>query len=421
MDLTQDISKTESKDAPKGGSTNGPAGAPKIASIAPKPAVAEAPPVAPVKPTAPAARMKRRHWGLILSFLLLVIAPVAVSVWYLYFVAADQYSSRVGFSVRSEDSVSPTELLGGIASFSTGESKDTDVLFEFIQSQQLVKQIDDRINLKGLFSKPENDPVFALETGGAIEDLLSYWKRMVNVHYDAGTGLIDLRVKAFAADDAQLIAKEIFSASSELINELTAISRNDATRYADTELDKAKKQLKSIRQEMTQFRGRTQIVDPSADVQGQMGLLTTLQAQLAEALIDFDLLSEVTSSTDPRIEQSQRKIDVIEKRITAERKKFGFNDINDDTEFSELLGQFEVLTVERQFAEQSYFAARAAYETALAEAGRQSRYLAAYVKPTLAETPEYPQRALIASLIFGFALLIWGIAILIVYSIKDRR
>lgn len=396
-----------------------------VAQIAPKPAPAAkpapepAPP--PARPHAPAAKMRKRHWGVIFSFLLLVIAPIAASIWYLYWVAADQYASRVGFSVRSEDVASPTELLGGITSLSSGGSKDTDVLYEFIQSQQLVSQINDKINLKALYSKPENDPVFAFDPDGSIEDLLSYWERMVKVYYDAGTGLIEIRANAFAADDAQLIAQEIFTSSSDLINELSAIARNDATRYAQEELDKAQDQLRTARQAMTRFRNETQIVDPTADVQGQMGLLTTLQTQLAEALIEFDLLSEVTRQSDPRIEQTERKIDVIRKRIDEERRKFGIGDAENSDAFSNLLGQFEALAVDREFAEQSYLAARAAYDTALAEARRQSRYLAAYVKPTLAETPEFPKRELLVAIIAMFAFMGWAILTLIAYSIKDRR
>lgn len=351
----------------------------------------------------------------------MVLGPIAASIWYLYWVAADQYASRVGFSVRSEDVASPTELLGGITSLSSGGSKDTDVLYEFIQSQQLVSQINDKINLKALYSKPEEDPVFAFDPDGSIEDLLSYWERMVKVYYDAGTGLIEIRANAFTADDAQMIAQEIFTSSSDLINELSAIARSDSTRYAQEELDKAQDQLRTARQAMTRFRNETQIVDPTADVQGQMGLLTTLQAQLAEALIEFDLLSEVTRQSDPRIEQTERKIEVIRKRIDEERRKFGIGDTNNADAFSNLLGQFEALAVDREFAEQSYLAARAAYDTAAAEARRQSRYLAAYVKPTLAETPEFPRRELLVAIIAMFSFMGWAILVLIAYSIKDRR
>ena len=373
------------------------------------------------RPHASPARIRKRHWGVVLSFLLLVVAPIATSVWYLYSVAADQYASTVGFSVRSEDAASPTDLLVGISSLSSAGSKDTDVIYEFLQSQQLVTHINDRIDLKSVYSKPEYDPVFAFDSDGSIEDLLSYWERMVKVYYDAGTGLIEIRANAFTAEDAQLIAEEIFVASSNLVNDLSAVSRADSTRYAQEALEQAQDQLRSARQDLTRFRNETQIVDPLADVQVQMGLLTTLQAQLAESLIELDLLSDITRQSDSRIEQVERKIEVIRNRIDEERRKLGFDDSENNDAFSNLVGQFEVLAVDLEFAEQSYLLARASYDSALADARRQSRYLAAYVEPTLAETPLYPDRGLLVSIIVMFSFMTWSILVLIGYSIKDRR
>lgn len=69
-----------------------------------------------VAPIAAPAGMKRRHWGLLLSFALMVLLPLAVTVVYLTEVATDQYSSTTGFTVRQEDSSSATDLLGGLAS-----------------------------------------------------------------------------------------------------------------------------------------------------------------------------------------------------------------------------------------------------------------------------------------------------------------
>ena len=58
---------------------------------------------------------------------------------------------------------------------------------------------------------------------------------------------------------------------------------------------------------------------------------------------------------------------------------------------------------------------------ARAEANRQSRYLAAYVKPTLAQEAEYPERAKLLLILGGFLMLLWVIGVLIYYSLRDRR
>lgn len=396
-----------------------------MATDAAPPAAPPAPKVKVVETRAPArpARLKLRHILVMFSFLLCVVAPTAVAGFYLYTYAADQYASKVGFTVRREETSSAMELLGGLTSMSTSSSSDTDILYEFIQSQELVRAIDDTLDLHALYGKPEQDVVFRLDEGASIEDLVDYWADMVRIFYDPGTGLIEVEVRAFDPQDARAVAQELFRRSSAMINELSSVAREDTTRYARQELDQAVERLKEARRALTLFRNETQIVDPSADIQGQMGLLNSLQAQLADALIELDLLAGTVRESDPRAEQARRRIEVINTRIEEERRKLGVSGtgVGSGEAFADLVGQFESLSVDLRFAEQAYVSALSAFDTAVAEARRQSRYLAAYLQPTLAETPQYPQRetllAVLALILFGA----WTVTVLVYYSLKDRR
>lgn len=376
-----------------------------------------------VLPVAGPARIRGRHRMLIVSFLLLVVLPIAASAWYLWERAADQYASVIGFSVHKEDAASPTDLLGGLSQLSGASSTDTDILYNYIQSQELVEAVDRELNLRELYARNhDKDPVFSLKTNAAIEDLVSYWPRVVKIIYDPATGLIELRVLASDAATAQQIATMIFDKSSEKINRLSAIARDDTTRYAREQLDITIELLKKAREATTAYRSRTQIVDPSADILGQMGLLNTLQAQLASALIDLDLLRGTTREGDPRLAPAQARIDVIQARIDEERKKFGAGGNGPGGEdYATLVAEYERLTVDLEFAEASYKAALSSYDVALAEAQRKSRYLAAHVGPTLAETAEYPQREVLMLVVSLFLLLSWSVLALIYYSIRDRR
>ena len=375
----------------------------------------------PLRLAASAATVKRRHRIIAASFVLWVIVPMLVASWYLYARAADQFASYVGFSVRSEQGTTSSELLGGLGALvgaSSSSSSDTDILYKFIQSHDLVQRVDARLNLREIWSKPENDPVFAFTGNDTVEELLAEWDRKVKVYYDGG--MIDLRVLAFDPADAQAIAQTVLDEGTVMINRLNDIAREDTLRYAADELDEAVARLKTARAAVTAFRNRYQLVDPNADVQGQVGVVASLQQQLAEALIQQAQLKANAQPSDPRIAQADLRVQVIREQIEAERSKIG-SDTATGEALSEVVGQFEVLEVDRQFAETRYTAALAAYDTARAEAARQTRYLAAYVKPTLAQRPEYPERAKQLILIGGFLMLLWMIGVLIFYSVRDRR
>ena len=355
----------------------------------------------------------------------MVLAPFCAAVFYLYSIAHDQYASTFGFAVRSEEIDSAKSILGGLANLSgNSSSSDTDILFEFIQSRAMVEKVNARLDLRKIYSRPDFDPLFAFVPTDSIEDLVDYWHRMVRISYANSSGLLEVRVNAFAPEDAYVIAQTIVDESTLMINELSAIARKDATRYAREDMDQAVERLKTAREALTRFRSQTRIVDPSADIQGQMGLLNSLEAQLAEAIISLNLLLETSRDTDPRVEQARRRISVIQSLIEKERQKFGMGGtsrVNGDKDYSTLVGEFERLMVDLEYAQKSYLAAQAVLDSAVAEAQRQSRYLATYAKPALPETAQYPQRAILSALAFVVALLSWAIGVLVYYSLRDRH
>lgn len=389
------------------------------------PAVAAAKPAAAIPKPAPRARAKKRHYGILISFVVLVLLPLVVTVYYLFSVAEEQYASSFGFAVRSEETSLASGLLGGLAGLSGGtSSSDTDILYEFIQSRALMKKVDAKLDLTAIYSRPENDPIFAYDPSGSAEDLASYWRRMVHVGFASGSGLLEVEVKAFDPDDALAIAEAVIDESTIMINDLSAIAREDATRYAREDLDQAVTRLKSAREALTRFRSQTRIVDPSADIQGQMGLMNTLEAQLAETIIELNLLIESASDTDPRIVQLRKRIEVIETLIEKERQKFGMGSAAPgpgEQDYSTLVGEFERLMVDVEYAEKSYLAAQTALDASLAEAQRQSRYLATYARPSRPESAQYPDRFQLSAVTGGMLLLIWSIGVLIYYSLRDRR
>lgn len=355
-----------------------------------------------------------------------MIAPLAAAVYYLYEVAEDQYASNFGFAVRSEEIDAAQSLLGGLSSTLTGgnSSSDTDILYEFIQSQTMVEKIDAQLDLYKIYSRPERDIVFAFDPEKPLEELVDYWHRMVTISYATGSGMLQVRVKAFTPEDTYAVAQAIVAESTVMINELSAIAREDATRYAREDLEIAVERLKKAREALTRFRSETRIVDPNADIQGQMGLLNSLEEQLATAIIELNLLMDTARDNDPRVEQASRRIAVIEGLIEKERQKFGMGGtsrIDDGRDYSTLVGEFERLMVDLEYAQESYLAAQTVLDTAQAEAQRQSRYLATFVKPSKPQSAQYPERELLSLFAFGVLFLIWSIGVLIYYSLRDRR
>lgn len=371
--------------------------------------------------TAPPSKIRRRHIGLLVSFLLFVLGPTAAAVYYLNEVAEDQFLSRVSFSIRSEEIQNPLEALGSLSQLSSGSSSDASILNEYLRSQKLVEDISGRLDLAKIYSKPENDPIFAYRPNQPMEGLVKYFQRMNYVNFDSNNGLLDIESYAFTSEDAQRVAEEILFVSSQLVERLSRIAQEDATKLAKFELERAQERLTNARIAVGELRGREQTVDPRADLESQMGVLTALQNQLASALIEYDLLIATTSNTDSRVATTQRTIEAIEHRIEEERNKVGRSVLDGEKSLAGVIGEFEVLAADLEFAQQAYLSASVSYEAALTEARRKSKYLAAHIPPTRAESSQYPDRTLWVLSVFSLALLIWSVITLTVYAMFDRR
>jgi capsular polysaccharide transport system permease protein len=390
--------------------------------IPPKPAAPPPLREAPAPPAALPARFRFRHGALTLSFVLAVLVPLAASVWYLYARAADQYHSEVAFSVRSAEvgSSAAAGLLGALTMVGSGSASDTDVLFDYIRSQEIVEAVDARLDLRAIYRRAApRDFVFTLGEDPSIEALVEHWGRMVKVDLDSRGGIIHVRANAFTPEDATAIAGAILEESSALVNRLSEQAREDAIGFARQDLAEAEANLRGLRARLAEFRRENRIVDPTADVAGQMGLLSALQGELAEAMVERDQLLSFVGEGDQRVAQAERRIEAVGKRIEAERGSLAAE--GSDPALADVVGAYEELKVDLEFASTAYTQALAAVTAARAEARRQSRYLAPHVAPTLAEAPLYPRRLLLAGLALLFLCLGWGILALVYYNVRDSR
>ena len=238
---------------------------------------------------------------------------------------------------------------------------------------------------------------------------------------DPRGGIIHVRANAFTPEDARAIAAAILAQSGALVNRLSDQAREDAVRFARDELAEAEANLRALRQRLADFRRENRIVDPTADVAGQMGLLNALQGELAQAMVERDELLAFAGPDDQRVIQVNRRIDAIGERIEAERdlarhrRRRGAGALprwSAPTRSCRSTWSSPTPPIPRRWPGST---------AARAEARRQSRYLAPHIQPTVAESSLYPRRVLLAGLTALFLVLGWGILMLVYYNVRDNR
>lgn len=360
-----------------------------------------------------------RHKVMAFGFLVGVVLPGALATAYMFTRAADQYQSSTAFSVKAEDLSGGLGALQAFTQITTTNVPDSAILFDFIQSRALVEKVDSELDLVAMFNRVPTDIVFSLGPEPTAEELLDYWQRMVRVTLDTRTNILQLDVRAFSPEDAVAISEATILNSTVLVNELSAIAQEDATRFANEDLAEAEAKLKELRLEIRRFRNANQMIDPTSDVNTQGGVLTALQTQLAESLVERAALAASAPPEDWRLGDLDNRIEAIRSQIAAERAAIG-QSAGTGAALTEVIGQYEELLVDLEFAQNAYTSAMAAVERARAEARRQSRYLAVHIAPRPAEESLYPNRWFYSGLIVLALLAGWSLLVLIYYNIRDR-
>lgn len=372
-----------------------------------------------MNPRTTIARRKRLHAGPVL-FMLVVIVPLVIIGSYLYGVAQDQYDSRASFSIRSQQGggAAAQNFLGILSTVSSsGSAQDLDILKDYIRSQAMVDRLASRIDLSAIFAQRGNDRVFSLPADASTEDLLAYWRRMVRVSSEARDGILHLEVKAFDAQNAQLLAREILAASSDLINQLSDQARADNIRLSSELVIEARAEVQKVLEQLTEFRRKHQIVSPDLEVQASSGVLTALQTQLAEALVSREQLTGLSTANDPRVQNLDNRIEALRTQIDAERANLSRGDMAANVD---IYGRYQSLLLDQEMMNGAYAQALADLAVAHAESRRQARYVAVHIPPTLADTPQYPQKIRILVTAGMILVLIWAILMIFYRNARSK-
>lgn len=370
------------------------------------------------------ARMRHRHWIAAASFALCVVVPAAGAITYLYGWAADQYGSYTAFSVRSGETVAPMGLLGALTQSVGATGVDAEIIYDFVRSQQMVEAAMTKLPLERMFSVPQDDALFRLTPGQPIEDVLLYWNRMTDVSFDSVSGIVRFEARAFTPEDAHTITSFVLDEATRVVNNLSDQAQTDAIRVARQVLDAAEERLRGARADLRRFRDVEQGVDPSQSVASRMGVVSTLEADLAASQVELRSVLELVGPRSPRVAALRQRIASLETQIVAERARIGGGAQQDQEATRRLSGvvsDYEDLEVNREFAQSAYLAALSAFEQAQIEARRQARFLAPHIVPTRSIAPQYPQRAALSAAVFGLALVLWMVGLLIAYNVRDRH
>ncbi|MEW6765348.1 MAG: capsular biosynthesis protein [Pseudomonadota bacterium] len=353
--------------------------------------------------------------------LLMIGLPMLLAVIYYAVLSADRYVSESIITVR-QASDSGGGNVPGIALMLAGVNppsrEDTLYLREYIHSLDMLKHLDQTLNLRTHFESEKLDPFFRLYGGTSQEWFLDYYRSRVEVVFDDTSSLLSVRAEGFSPEFAQALNKELLAQSERFVNEISHRMARDQMDFAEGELNKAKARYQEAKASLLDFQNKHNMLDPIAQAQAMAGLGTELEGEISK--LEAELKNQLTYLQDDahQVVALKNQIGALKAQLEKERKRVASGG---DARLNTLAAEFQQLMLDAGFAEDAYKLALAAVENTRIEASRKLKSLVIVESPTLPEKAIYPRELYNMITLLLALLLLYGIARLAIATIEDHR
>ncbi len=342
--------------------------------------------------------------------LLCIGLPTLLAAIYAFGMAAPRYQSEVKFVVRTPSSSSTSQLAslvqGGASVLRAGD--ESFIAKQYMLSRDAMNALIAHDGLRAVFDGTKLDlvwrypGVFRSDNG---EALLKHYLKFISVEYDTSSGISTLEMQAFDPADAQRLAGALLEHTEVFLNGLSGRAQRDAVQTALRDVDDAKNRAYAALDQVTAFRNREAVVDPTKSSSGIVQSIS--QLSLDTATTNARLADLVTTTPQsPEIASLRSQVTALQDQITKQRQMLG----GSASSLAPRIAEYEHLLLEQQFAEKSFTSALSSLEAARLDAERQRVFLEPVTTPDLPDEPAYPYRVLTVLGVFGLALILWRVA-----------
>ncbi len=356
-------------------------------------------------------------------FLLIVALPTLLVGGYLFLIASDQYESEAHFMVRSsEPTVAPSGGLSSLLS-ATGmggggsSSNEAMSVADYLTSHDVVATLRRQDRLIERFHRPDADFMSRLrDPNPAPETLLRYYRKQIKVRFDSETGITTLTVHSFTPLDSYQLTRKLLELGEQRVNVLNERSYHDAIAMAQTQLIDAERDVERNARQMTNFRQTRSDIDPQAQGQSQLTLVSQMTAQLASARAQLALMGKMVDHSSPQYAALISRTQALETQLAGQRARL----TGSDTAIANDIGGYEGLKMRQEFLGKQYEAAAAGLQSARDTAQRQQLYVVRVVDANMPVKSLFPQRWRILGTVFVVLMLLYSIGWLIAAGVREH-
>ena len=349
---------------------------------------------------------------------LLYFLSLAAVIAYLWMFTQDRYISTASFKISRQNATAGDFGLAQLAlpGLSDNGSADSQIAIGFVDSTDLLLDLEKEFKLREHYSKPMRDFVFRLETDAPLEKRIEYYRKRISAHFDKETGMTILSVDTFEPALSQKIAKSVLDRAEQYINTMNQSIADQQLVFIRSELERSEKNVNDVSQELLTLQNTNNLISPDEAI--SENLSTVQKLRMEQLQIETSLTSlERDSPESPRIETLRSHLRSINERLAIESNKISGPE---QDRLNQVLARYKEVRLKLDFALKLRMGAETLLEKYRVDSSARSRFFSVIQTPFLPEDVGYPQRPYASITILGLGILLFLILRILVQSVFER-
>lgn len=357
----------------------------------------------------------------IFSRLIRVVALLALLLTiYWLFIASDRYVSEATIIIRKTDSVaSPSTDISVLTKGMVGINRaDQFLLREYLLSVDMLKKLDQRLNLRVHYSDRSHDFLSRMWLGeDSMEHFHRYYLSRVSAEYDDYAGVLRIAVQGYDAEFAQKLAQALVQEGERYMNQLGHELAQAQVNFLLAEVDSARQRVVETNQVLLRYQNKKGLLSPQAAAENINSIISKLEDRRAQIQTNLATLPKSLNADHPSTQLLRQSLAAVDKQIATERVKLA---TPEGTPLNFTMEEYHRLQMETVFSQDVYKAALTALERGRMDATRMLDKVSVLQAPTMPDYPLEPRRLYNAFLTILVAFMLAGILKLLESIVLDH-
>lgn len=343
---------------------------------------------------------------------------LAVSIIYLWLFTQDRFVAIAEFKVSKQESSGVETGLVQLAlpGLSDSGSVDSQITIGYIDSADLLLDLEKEFHLIKHYSSPSRDIVFRLNPRANLEERLKYYRNRISAHFEADSGMTIIAVDTFNPELSRDIAAILLKKSESFVNVINQSIAEQQLSFVRGEVERTAKNVEDVNKELLTLQNEHNFISPDEAISGNLKAVQELRMEHLKAEAELSSIQH-DSPNSPRIEYIRSRLRSLNELIDIETAKLSGPEKD---RLNQLLVQFKQLEQRLDFSTRLRAGAEMMLEKNRVDASARSRFFTVIQTPYLPEDVAIPRRPYATFSILCLGIMLFLILRALSHSLFER-